>query len=413
MPLLDYVTAEFFDHTGIPTDAPWFGGAQGHETLAKLRENLAPVARRIEKEWFGPSAKEPTDGMLDAWWTQEEHVIASMVQGTARDMGLPFVRKYPWPGGHSYAAVISHDVDYVHIATDFASNPLLAQVRAKLPEGPKRQIRRLIGVANLDASLGVPSSFYLHEQYEVLDEGSMASLLHTLLEKGFEVGLHASPVCRTDGNRLAGELMRLEELGHRRVRGIRVHQLAFDPAMTWGLEADAGLSYDSSFSWNRAHGFRAGSALPFHACNRKSGGRLSLIELPMAYMDWTDLHRGGDCERIVGTVESLLNRAIGLSGLLVLNFHNSYLDQRTHSEAYRAYLQTINLVKRTGAWLATGHQCASWWQLRCDAPVKLMAKSQTLIVNNPQGLPLLVWSPSHEFMELRTGQLIEVPIGTR
>jgi hypothetical protein len=111
-------------------------------------------------------------------------------------------------------------------------------------------------------------------------------LVETLQGGGAEVGLHGSYSAAEDGERLAGEKARLDELAGP-VRGQRYHFLRFDPHRNPSQLEAAGFAYDSTLGFSDAIGFRGGIAHPFRPWSLERDEPNDLVEIPLAAMDVT------------------------------------------------------------------------------------------------------------------------------
>jgi hypothetical protein len=130
---------------------------------------------------------------------------------------------------------------------------------------------------------------------------------------------------------------------------------------TWELESSAGLDYDATFSYNRFFGFRGETCFPYHPFGER---RLPLLELPTSFMDWTALNRGlrgGSVEKILDVIMEGVEL---YHGLLVVNFHNTYLNRETFPDVLGLYEGLIERVSSRGYWTTTAESCSSWWKRR-------------------------------------------------
>ncbi len=393
----DYVVDRFFESQGIPLESLSVIGRSASELKGVVRERLSPAAERIHEDWFASTQDEVAEDPYEPWWTVLERRLLQEIKERLWDLGFPLVQKPYWPANQEFALVVTHDVDSLHPFVTSSSRRYLAHawqmISLLLGHGPCTWgLRR---VSRLDMKLGVPSTFFVMTDYDCATADRLSRLLRYLLNIGFEIGLHASPKCGSDPEALLAELERLERLTGAEVSGVRQHTLAFDSKHTWRLQDEAGLRYDSSFAWNTVVGFRSGSALPFQPLDLSRGKGLGILELPLAYMDWTHLTRNGITSSAKGSVGRLLRAVREVGGLLTVNFHNSYLDWLTHPDIVEHYLGVVREAQASKAWIVSARDCADWWLRRTRASVLVSSDSKHLVVANPSSIPLIVWFPDH------------------
>ena len=51
-------------------------------------------------------------------------------------------------------------------------------------------------------------------------------------------------------------------------------------------------------------------------------------------------------------------------GLLMVNFHNTYLNRETFPDILELYRGVIERASERGYWLATAGSCSKWWRSR-------------------------------------------------
>jgi hypothetical protein len=242
--------------------------------------------------------------------------------------GAPIPRIAPWPAPHTWALVLTHDVE--HAAGYAAMDPVL----------------------DLEQSHGVRSAWYIvPRRYPVRFDH-----LRDLQLRGFEVGVHG----------LYHDGRDLKSLSHlkKRLPAIR------DAAERWGavgFRAPAlhrhwdwmpllGFDYDSSFPDTDPYEPMAGgccSWLPFFIEN--------LVELPVTLPQdhtlFTILHRDGETMWIEKT-----ERIRASGGMALIDTHPDYLVDPHIFGAYAGFLESF--AGDGDAWQALPREVAAWWRRR-------------------------------------------------
>jgi hypothetical protein len=184
--------------------------------------------------------------------------------------------------------------------------------------------------------------------------------------------------------------------------GVRMHWLYFSDESPRALE-EAGFAYDSTYGFNDAIGYRAGTAQAF-----RLPGCDQLMELPMAimdtalfYLDRMGLNRRQALERCAEVVSDV--RRFG--GALVVNWHDrSLAPERQWERPYRSLLAEIEKEK---VWYATAREAVDWFRWRRAIRFTIDKTSQRVQVTAPPpaaGLPpasLRVRRTKHQTEEAR------------
>ncbi|NYT06599.1 MAG: hypothetical protein GKC04_09600, partial [Methanomicrobiales archaeon] len=204
-------------------------------------------------------------------------------------------------------------------------------------------------------------------------------LIRELAGEGHEIGVHGSYRSFADGDLLAREKARIEEIAGRPAAGIRQHHLNLAVPGTWELQANAGFAYDTSLGFKDRPGFRWGTCFPLYPETAK--GPLPLLELPLAVMDITV--PGGPagweaCRAVAETVAAA-------GGLLVLLWHPPVFNPLEMPGAGDLCARVIRHARERGAWTATAGAIAAWWRRRTASPVGWAAGDGTLRLSFPAG----------------------------
>jgi hypothetical protein len=141
--------------------------------------------------------------------------------------------------------------------------------------------------------------------------------------------------------------------------GIRMHWLYFSPQSARRLE-DAGFAYDSTWGYNDAVGYRAGTAQVF-----RPPGAHRLLELPLTIMDTAMFYRdrmGLNRAQAMNQCRALVEDVRRFGGALVINWHDRSL--APERQWTRCYQELLDQVGTHDAWFATGRQAIDWFQWR-------------------------------------------------
>jgi peptidoglycan/xylan/chitin deacetylase (PgdA/CDA1 family) len=209
---------------------------------------------------------------------------------------------------------------------------------------------------------------------------------------GFELALHAYQGSHLSAEALKSELDVFRGAVGSPPRGVRYHILKFRPPDTWEFQSQLGLEYDATFGYNRFFGFRGGSCFPYHPFSPT--GRLSILELPTGFMDFTALHRNPDGSRFGEFLQMAKERVEEFHGALVVNFHNTYLNAETFPSVVREYESFLGKIREQGYWVATAAECAEWWRFRSSHKVNPRLSERGEILLEGSGVPVYTFEES-------------------
>jgi hypothetical protein len=193
-------------------------------------------------------------------------------------------------------------------------------------------------------------------RYQVSDIGDE---VNRALRRGSEIALHGIDAWRdaTSGSR---EAKALGTITGQTVSGVRMHWLYFDRESPAQLER-AGFTYDSTWGYNEAIGYRAGTSQVF-----KLSGTRQLLELPLSIMDSALLfpdRMNLSTDQASALCRTIVENAVGLGGTLVVNWHDrSLAPERLWNRCYQSVLSDIKSSGR--AWYATASQAVDWYRWR-------------------------------------------------
>lgn len=360
------------------------------------------------------------------------------------DAGASFLEVRPAPLGHSFACCLTHDVDFFGIRRHRLDATLagflaragvgslidLARGRRTLREAGRNWMAVLslplvlMGlrpdfwdpvqqylaaddarpatyfVVPTKAHPGVAPDGRVHEARAVKYEaGEIATDLRTALDRGHEVAVHGLDAWRDQGAALA-ESARVAAAAGATPSGIRMHWLYFDDRSPERL-VDAGFDYDSTWGYNDAVGFRAGTAQAF----RWPGCRL--MELPLAIMDTAlffsgrlGLTRRDAMRRCI----PILDHAVRAGGAVVVNWHDRSLAPERQWDA--AYEELLGELDHRAPWYATASHAVAWFNWRRS--ITFTARDGQLFVDAPAARPAHL--PGGVVREHRAGAITDHPL---
>lgn len=385
--IYDEVTREILDHQGIcyepvgttgdsdrkfpavvvPTDSE--SSVLLAQDRCQLRENVLVLDHMVSLPKILTTLSghdgAPADKFEPFLNAEEAKIVRSLRNAMAR-LGLPLTVKWFWPGGANACCVLTHDIDWL------AYSPFHKAVLGGSP-GPARLVKLLIGgisgknygynvpfTVQLEKKRKLKSTFFFRTEYPGAAESAQDSV-SLLRKEGFEVALHASRSAYAEGASLQAELDEFRAKFGADTAGVRHHILKFEVPSTWLLETEAKMQYDSTFAFNRFFGFRSEFCLPYHPFDQT---RLPILELPLSFMDWTAFHRGRRGMNFRGALQEVKRSVDKNHGVLVVNFHNTYLNRETFPDVVDAYEWLMDETIRDGYWITTARDCADWWAFR-------------------------------------------------
>jgi len=189
----------------------------------------------------------------------------------------------------------------------------------------------------------------------------IADQVRSLDAAGAEVGLHGIDAW-IDSARGAEERAAVSRVTGAPATGVRMHWLYFDERAPRRLE-DAGFAYDSTFGYNEAVGFRAGTLQVFKPITAQR-----LLELPLHVMDTALFYPsrlGLTAAAAWNVVVPLVDEAERHGGALTVNWHDRSLAPERLWGGF--YLDLVDELKRRKAWFPTAAGAVAWFQRRRSA----------------------------------------------
>jgi hypothetical protein len=337
-------------------------------------ESYIPTLKKHQELWDRFTCKEEYDPpFLDKYGRFPDYLSKN------RDFFDPSVSRYliehdlihpQWPDDKDFAVCLTHDIDAIYPYQNLgvlsgaaqllmqrkvqdSANMLFSHVNKK--RSPWYNIKEII---KLEKSYDATSSFYflavekddIDFNYDVND---IADIAGTIIDEGFEVGLHGSRQAYNDANRMKLEKQRLEQVLGTDVVGYRNHYLCFKTPDTWHHLKNAGFLYDTTFGFDGVIGFRNGMCHPFQPFDLKNNKIIDgLWEIPLTIMDCTLL---GEYYMRLGPDQAwlqskkMIDTVAELGGVVTILWHNTYMDKKNQS----FYSALIKYCLEKNAWLTT------------------------------------------------------------
>lgn len=333
--------------------------------------------------------------------TLELHI--SMIRSMILQNGIPIVEIPPTPAECDFIVCLTHDVDFVGIHRHRFDHTFFGFLFRASFLAFVNFLRRRISfrkmLKNWEAVLSLPGIYlgnakdfwYLFDQYIEIEkglgstffmipskgnpgEGALGFLkraravnyeikditreVRKLIESGCEIGLHGIDAWKSVQKGME-ERKQISSITGSDHMGVRMHWLYYDGDSPEILDA-TGFFYDSTFAYNDAIGFRAGTTQVFRPLNAKK-----ILELPLLIQDTALLSYG----RMNLSENRALKRAIDLiaiveryGGVATINWHHRSLGpERFWDDIYITMLKDL---KMRNVWFSTGTQIAQWFHKR-------------------------------------------------
>jgi hypothetical protein len=230
-------------------------------------------------------------------------------------------------------------------------------------------------------------------KYDVTD---IPETINTLVKQGFEVGVHGLDAWH-DVTAALAEKLRIENISGQSNTGIRMHWLCFDQN-TQRILDEAGFAYDTTFGYNDAVGYRAGTSQAFKPLNAER-----LLELPLNIQDtalFNPKHMSLLKEDAWKRCEDLVEKTSRHGGALTVLWHDRSLSPERLYEDF--YIRLLDELQRRKAWFATAADICQWFQARRHARFekgdtrgdKIRVRLQTDTADRYPPLQLRIYRPA-------------------
>jgi hypothetical protein len=221
---------------------------------------------------------------------------------------------------------------------------------------PLDQLDRLAG-GELQRHLGASFFFIAHRLHRrdanySIKEPQVTEAMHSLEDRGMEIGVHGSYTCLEENRALTNEFKMFRELGFNPA-GHRQHWLRFTLGRLIGAVEAAGALYDSSLGWSQNIGFRAGACFAFPPYCFENERAANFLEIPLVAMDQALLDRSA-----IAKVTNLLSnsRKYGWGGISMLWHPSAFGGGQFRAEMGELFWQLADTGTASGDSWVSGRQ---------------------------------------------------------
>jgi hypothetical protein len=297
----------------------------------------------------------------------------------------------PWPEGHRWAVLVTHDLDVVDW---WALFPLLRMMELgvkgswELVGRVSRALRRNLGrdpvsrgifsILQLEAHHGIRASWFVicadptfrsmlagDSTYRA-DGAAARRILNALSNAGHEIGLHGSFNTADDPGRLGSERRALGRLADTPVLGVRQHFLRMQPGKTQRHMVAAGFEYDATWGFADRNGFRLGVAEPVPAWDAERETPLPLEVVPLLWMDRALSKYAGVEEpgRWIEDARELVRECKAVEGSWVGLWHPNTMEALGFPGAEPAFVSLLQALADDRPYFASAHKLVQWRRFR-------------------------------------------------
>ena len=297
----------------------------------------------------------------------------------------------PWPEGHRWAALLSHDLDVVDWWGLF---PLLRMTQLGLKgdwhriAGIARAARRSLGrdpvsrgvhaLLQLEAHHGIRATWFVICAQPTLrsiiagdstyrPEGPAARrILTALTHAGHEIGLHGSFATAGNLKSMVTQRRTLSRLADSPVEGTRQHFLRMHPGRTQRIMVQAGFEYDASWGFADRNGFRLGVADVVPAWDAEQERTLPLDLIPLVWMDRA-LSKYAGVEEAGSWIEDareLARECKAAEGAWVGLWHPNTMEALGFPGAEPAFVSLLQSLADERPYFASAHKLVQWRRFR-------------------------------------------------
>jgi len=317
------------------------------------------------------------------------NLLGEMITSQLGLTGLPLL-----PNGKRYAIGLSHDVDRLnknHIwrtplyLTQFSlkrnifyTQRKVARMLANIRDGFADDFDLFTEVIDFEQRYGVSSTFFFAARnifaphgttidvFYDIEQPRIIELFGTIIEAGFEVGLHASYQAYTDKQHFVEEKSRLSQLAKTEVKGLRHHYWHMHPQVhpTLKLHAEAGFLYDTSIAFNNTLAFRRSVAVPYSPWDESEQKPMDILQLPVMCMDGNLFYENNTKEQAVSDLREMTHQLKTVGGVGIIDWHSdsSNPNNRAFTDWGWCYQQFVQEVAAdSDAWVTNLSEITDWY----------------------------------------------------
>jgi hypothetical protein len=197
-----------------------------------------------------------------------------------------------------------------------------------------------------------------------------------------------------DGDLMAAERARLEEVSGQPVTGIRQHFLRMRPGHTQRLMTVAGFSYDATYGFSDRNGFRLGLSDTVPGWDAQCSAAATLEEVPLAWMDRALSKYAKEEDPVAWARDGLelVQSAKAQEGLWVGLWHPNLTAPLGFLGAFAALSDMVRSVMSQGAFAAPVAELVSWRVARRSVRATAVAEDgrAELSADAAHGSPLVL-----------------------
>jgi len=329
----------------------------------------------------------------------------SMLRSLILNSGIPVLEIPPVPAGYNFIVCLTHDIDFIRIRDHKFDHTMWgflyrATVGTLLDviKG-KRNLKELyqngkavlmlplvyLGLCRdfwfkfdrymeLEEKVAAHSTFFLipfknkmgknitgkgskfrAAKYDVTD---IQDTVRKLVNEGFEVGVHGIDAWHNTKS-AREEKTRISAISGKSDIGIRMHWLCFNKD-TYQILEEAGFTFDSTFGYNDAVGYRAGTSQAF-----RPSDTINIFELPLHIQDtalFNPKHMSLNKNEAWQRCQYLIKNASCNGGILTILWHDRSLSPERLYEDF--YIKLLNELKNNKGWFATATDTCNWFKKR-------------------------------------------------
>ena len=273
-----------------------------------------------------------------------------------------------WPERAPFAVVLTHDIDFPRMGKTYAlATALKALHYGKFSESIKRVVgvfsKSLDPFVNYRMIMDIESRFNAKSTFFFLVDdklNEMADEIGSIVDRGWEVGLHTGYFSYDDPLKISNEKSTLEKISGIRVKGVRNHFLRFSTPRTWEILSQF-FEYDSTYGYADHVGFRNGMCHPFKP-STLDGKTISIWEIPLTVMDTTFYkYMDADVREAFEWVKLLAEKVRKVNGVITILWHNTTFDELMYGEYAKLYRTLLRFFREQKAWLTSCGELYDYW----------------------------------------------------